>query len=506
MHRYLPLPVLVLLAALVYRAPSRAASGATDPDYYWHLSYGEWILDHLALPTVDFWSWTADGHAYRLTQWLGEVVMAIAHRAAGELGTQFLAAALVTLVFTFSYHAARCYLASRLASLLVAIGCNITLLALACRPHLFTHLGLALLTMLVAKHLSSGSHRPLYWIPAVMALWVNLHGGYAVGLAWLWMMAGLLAVEQYIRKDEFPWRIALPLATAAAVGTLATLINPYGPGAWSYAFEIASLKSSSAGIIDEWNATTIKTEAGLQFFIVTSALFAAMAVSRDRPRPHALLAAVLMVAVGWTSLRVSLMTTVLLVPLLAQALRGTPFYMLAFVGRAYRFERGIRVIAALPLLVALTTASVAMASRDRLTERHIANTLPVAEVAFMKKHGMGGRILNSPDTGGYLIRQLGQKVSLDTRFDLYGDRALFEYLFARRGETGWQEYISRLDPDIVLIENAAALRQLLCAGGGYRLVFEGPRYSLLVRNNAYPQLPTRTPGRQFEDLLNLLKS
>ncbi len=506
MHRYLPLPVLVLLAALVYRAPSRAASGTTDPDYYWHLSYGEWILDHLTLPTVDFWSWTADGQAYRLTQWLGEVAMALAHRAAGELGTQFLAATLVTLVFTCSYHAARCYLASRLASLFVAIGCNITLLALACRPHLFTHLGLALLTMLVAKHLTSGSRKPLYWIPPVMALWVNLHGGYAVGLAWLWMMAGLLAVEQYIRKDEFPWRIALPLATAAAVGTFATLFNPYGFGAWSYAFEIASLKSSSAGIIDEWNATTIKTEAGLQFFIVSSALFAAMAVSRDRPRPNALLAAVLLVAVGWSSVRVSLMANVLLVPLIAQAFRGTPLYTLAFVGRAYAFERGVRAIAALPLLMALATASVAMASRERLTERHIANSLPVAEVAFMKKHGLSGRILNSPDAGGYLIRQLGQKVSLDTRFDLYGDRALFEYLFARRGETGWQEYVARLDPDIVLIENATALRQLLCAGGAYRLVFEGPRYSLLVRQTAYPELPTQTPGRQFEELLNILKS
>lgn len=506
MHRYLPLPVLVLLATLVFRAPSRAASGVTDPDYYWHLSYGEWILDHLTLPTVDFWSWTADGRAYRLTQWLGEVVMALAHRAAGEIGTQILAAALVTMVFTCSYHAARCYLPSRLAALIIAIGCNITLLALACRPHLFTHLGLAMLTMLVARHLTTSSRRPLYWIPPIMALWVNLHGGYAVGLAWLWMMAGLLVVEQYIRKEASPWRIALPLTIAAAAGSLATLINPYGIGAWSYAIEIASLKSSSAGIIDEWNATTIKTEAGLQFFIVSSALFAAMAISRDRPRPHELLAAVLLAAVGWSSVRVSLMSAVLLVPLIAQALRGTPFYQLAFVGRAYRFDHGVRIAAGIPLLVALATASIAMASRDRLIERHITSTLPVAEVAFMKEHGLAGRILNSPDAGGYLIRHLGQKVALDTRFDLYGDRALFEFLFARRGETGWQEYIARLDPDIILIESAAALRQLLCTEGTYRLVFEGQRYSILVRHATHLSLPTLIPSRRHEDLLNLLRT
>lgn len=506
MQRYLPLPLLVLLAALFYRAPSRAASGIHDPDYYWHLGYGDWILDHMALPTADFWSWTADGRAYRLTQWLGEVIMALANRTAGEPGTQILAALLVTLTFTCSYLAARCYLGSRLASLIVAIGANVTLLALACRPHLFSHLGLALLTLLVSKYQTSNSRRPLYWIPILMAFWVNLHGGYAVGLAWLWMMAGLLMVERYVRHDEFPWRAALPLALAAAAGTLATLINPYGIGAWAYAVDIANLKSSAAGIVDEWNPTTIRTEAGLQFFIVSSALFASMSVAREKPRPHALMAAFLLVGIGWTSLRVSIFASVLLVPLIAQALRTTPFYMLAFVGRAYHFERGVKAVAALPLLAALLTASMAIASRDHLVEAKMVNTLPVQEAEFIRANGIAGKLLNSPDAGGYLIRHLGMKVSLDTRFDLYGDRAFFEFLFARRGEHGWREYIDRLNPDIVLIESASALRQLLSAAGGYRLVFEGPRYSVLIKSNAHPELPTLQPQPHFRELLNLLKS
>ena len=104
LHFALPIPVLVLLSVFLYRAPSRTASGTIDVDYYWHLGYGEWILDHGHLPTVDFWSWTFAGHTYNLTQWLGEVIMAIAHRAGGgELGTQLLSAALVTLTIAFGY-------------------------------------------------------------------------------------------------------------------------------------------------------------------------------------------------------------------------------------------------------------------------------------------------------------------------------------------------------------------------------------------------------------------
>lgn len=80
MRRTLSLPLVVLLCVFFYRAPSLLASGVTDPDYYWHVLYGEWILDHKALPTTDFWSWTNFGKPYVLTQWLGEVAMGMANQ------------------------------------------------------------------------------------------------------------------------------------------------------------------------------------------------------------------------------------------------------------------------------------------------------------------------------------------------------------------------------------------------------------------------------------------
>lgn len=106
----------------------------------------------------------------------------------------------------------------------------------------------------------------------------------------------------------------------------------------------------------------------------------------------------------------------------------------------------------------------------------------------MKRHGLGGRILNTPEAGGYLIRELGAKVSIDTRLDLYGDRALFELLFAMRGEAGWKDYVARMGPDVILLNNPSPLRHLLADGGDYRAVFEGPAYTVLVRLGEYPEL------------------
>ena len=485
-----PVPFIILLCLFAYRAPSLAGAGITDPDYYWHVGYGEWILAHGRLPEVDFWSWTFDGHPYRLTQWLGETCMGFANLAAGHMGTSTLAALLVTLTMAASYRAARVFLDNRLAALAVALACNSTLISLACRPHQFTHLGLALLTWIIVSF-QSGNRHALRWLPPLFAIWVNLHGGYAFGLTYLGMVATFVAVETYVKRDPAGFRTrALPLFVGTGAALLASLLNPYGWGAWQYAVEIASLKSSAAGVVDEWAATSIKTEAGLSFFLVASALIASMTMTAKRLTLSEVLLALALMALGWSAVRLSVMTAVLMVPLLAASLRHTPFFDLAFDGDARKFDRKYPLGIALGAAVIVLSASYGLARIDKTTERYMATKLPVTETAFMKQHGLGGKLFNPPEAGGYLIHHLGTKVSMDTRYDLYGDRAFFEMLFAQRGDAGWQDYLDRLDPDVVLLNNPSPLRHLLAGAGKYRPVFEGTAYTVLVRTGSHPELPS----------------
>lgn len=483
-------PIIILLCLFAYRAPSLAGAGVTDPDYYWHVGYGEWILAHGQLPESDFWSWTFNGHPYRLTQWLGEVCMGLANNSAGHLGTSTLAALLVTLTMAASYRAARVFLDNRLAAITVALVCNSTLISLACRPHQFTHLGLALLTWIIASY-QAGNRKALHWLPPLFALWVNVHGGYAFGLTYLGMVATFVAIEAYIQRDAAGLRsLAMPLFVGTGVALAATLLNPYGWGAWQYAIEIASLKSSAAGVVDEWAATSIKTEAGLSFFLVTSAVIGAMALTSKQLKLSQVLMAIALMALGWSAVRLSVMASILMVPLLAASLRSTPFFALAFDGEARKYDRTYSAGVAVSAFLLVLSASYGLSRIDKTTERAMATKLPVTETAFIKEHGLNGKIFNPPEAGGYLIHHLGTKVSMDTRYDLYGDRAFFEMLFAQRGDAGWQEYLTRLDPDVVLLNNPSPLRHLLASGGDYRPVFEGPAYTVLVRKGSYPELPT----------------
>ena len=505
MFSYLNIPFLAIVALFVYRAPAATGSGIIDPDYYWHLSYGDWILDNGRLPTADFWSWTMDGKPYRLTQWLGEVVMALANRAGGELGTSVLAALLVSLTLTCSYRAARRYLDNRLAALAVAVGCNAILVSLSCRPHQFTHLGLACLTWIIAAYVTTGSRRALYWIAPLFAVWVNLHGGYVVGLVYLWMLVGAMAADKFVRNEcAGILSSCAPLGWAALAGTLATLMNPYGWGAWQYAVEIASLKSSSAGIVDEWAATSIKGDAGFNFFIVTTIMFACMIASVKRPSLGSMLCAFALTAAGWSAIRISLMMTILMVPIVAAWLIHTPFYKVVFEGKACRYDRTVNPMIASFILIAILAVSLIASPADRMARKYVHQNFPQEESRFMKENELEGRLLNPPEAGGFLLRETGRKVALDTRLDLYGDEALFEYLLASKGAASWKTYLQRLDPEIVLASNHSALRQLATESALYRLVYIGPRYSVMVKVGSRPDLET-VVATNNEDLLEQLQ-
>jgi hypothetical protein len=478
MPKQLPIPVLLLAALFLYRAPSQKISGIADPDYWWHIEYGRLILENGALPTTDNWTWTAAGQTYRLTQWLGETIMAIAYHFAGAAGTGILAALLLTLTVAASYRAAHCYLENRLAAFVVALFCDAALLTLVARPHNFTHLALALLSWILASW-SQGNKRALHWLPPLFALWVNLHGGFAFGLAYLALVWGGILLSAHVKKERpalFPFTIIIVLSL------LATLLNPYGIGAWVNVLDISNLKSTALDIITEWKATSIKNGVGQQFFCVSAALFCAVTAARERLFLAQILTITALLALGWQAVRLSMMVSILMVPYLAQAFRSTPLHELAFAGNAWKYDRNIGWIPALLFLAVLASLSWRYAKHDARTEALIATAVPTKEVAFLQQHRLAGlRALNDMEIGGYLIHH-GISVAIDTRLDLHGDRAFFEFQFARAGQPGWENYMSRLDPDIVLMKQDAPLVHLLAKYGKYRSVMNGNAFTVLVKD------------------------
>src|SRR5262249_10495748 len=63
-----------------------------DSDTGWHVRNGEAILERFAIPRVDHFSYTRDGHQWFAWAWLSDAVFGGAYRVAGLSGVALLAA------------------------------------------------------------------------------------------------------------------------------------------------------------------------------------------------------------------------------------------------------------------------------------------------------------------------------------------------------------------------------------------------------------------------------
>ena len=68
-----------------------------DPDMYWHLASGQWMLDHHEILRFDIFSSTVSGQPYSVGEWLGEVLFALVFNAGGWAGLTLFRALLAAV-------------------------------------------------------------------------------------------------------------------------------------------------------------------------------------------------------------------------------------------------------------------------------------------------------------------------------------------------------------------------------------------------------------------------
>ncbi|GEM_PF-420208 len=244
----------VLLAVVV--AALFACFQLTEYDVCWHLRAGEWILANGRVPTADPFSHTVTGKAWIDFEWLSEILFWLLVDRGG-----------LDLLIAFKMAV------TALAFLLVALTCRrlevpgwvtagILLTAVLAaherffaRPDLFSNLGAAW-TVFAYESLGrkTGRWRLALLLPAVQVLWVNLHGGFILGLLiGVAFLVGTLLnglTRSRIRDAEVPPAASGALgwtALALAGSVLACLINPYGWRMAVYPFSEIPIGPSGPG-------------------------------------------------------------------------------------------------------------------------------------------------------------------------------------------------------------------------------------------------------------------
>ena len=468
-----PTTLFVFLTLLWIKAIYPASSGIADTDFYWHLTYGEWIIEHGRLPAGDTFSWTMAGEPYQLTQWLGEAVMGQAYRICGLDGTKFVSVLLAGITLWFAWKAAERYVHPSIA-LGLAVLCNLVQIVMPMRPQLFTFALLAVGAWLVTGWLSTEKQRHLLGYPIVMALWVNLHGGFVVGLVLICLTAIGLTLEAIekgaIRSDKslaFVWGIVV--ASLAA-----TLVNPYGYKAITTVLMIGGLRSAS--VISEWAPVNITTELGWFYLMNLVPFIALIAITGVKPRLTIGLIAGFFLVFGILANRQVALCAAVMAPMTASLLARTPQYLI-MVSRTTDPSR--------PILYGLLSAGLiaafpAIASIGNERWKGSMNLqYPIVATEFLERNGLSRRVMSDTLEASYLIHRR-VPVFIDGRMDLYRDRFFFEWYLASRAAPGWEKLIAKHRPDALLLRHDMALRQVALASGQWKQVYEDARYSILV--------------------------
>jgi hypothetical protein len=211
-----------------------------DPDTLWHVTVGQWILDHRAVPETDVYSFTMRGQPWNSMYWLSQALYAKAYSLFGWNGPVALAAAASAVTFALLAKLLSRHLSETATIVFVAAAFALTAPHLLARPHV---LALPVMLAWIGGLIAAADRRaaPSFWLLPLIALWANLHGGFIFGL----MMIAPVALDAVVGADAAARKsLALRWVTFGLAALVAACCTPYGSNSMVEPIKILALGNS----------------------------------------------------------------------------------------------------------------------------------------------------------------------------------------------------------------------------------------------------------------------
>ena len=417
----------LLFASLVYlQVLAYAGKVLGDPDTYWHIAVGRWILDHYSVPHHGIFSATMSDAPWVAHEWLAELLLAWLFDHFGWIGLAAATALCTATAMAILLRMLLRVLAPVYALIAAVLAYFLTLPHTLARPHIFA---LPILVAWVAALVAARdkNRAPPAWLAVLMVLWANLHGGYMFGLG----LAALFAGEAVIEAPDWPGRVTAARAWLL-FGTLslgAALITPYGLNGLLLPFRLTRM-SFALSELNEWRSPDFQSFEPLEVWILLL-LFGALALGWRLPLPRLLMLLWLLhLSLQYRRFGeiLGLAAPLLIAPSLAaqldsRASRGKTTRLDRVMGELGKPAGRAAILSAGVLMFAVTVAI----PRDAV---HPGDTsTPAAAIAAVAAHHIEGPVLNDYGYGGYLIFT-GRSPFIDGRAELYGDAFIRRYIEA----------------------------------------------------------------------------
>ena len=369
---------------------------SVDPDLWWHLKAGEQIVNTKSIPHIDDFSFTKQGGEWVTHEWLSEVLLYELFRFFGLTGLVVIFSLLVVVVLVNVYR--RCNGKPYIGSIAVLLAAASSSPLLGIRPQMLTWLLASVYLTLLDNFQESHNRTMLWWLPALMLLWVNLHAGFALGLA----LIGFYIVGSLLDRA---WNQIVPLLLTLIVSTAVVPLNPHGFRMFTYPYETLT-SPSMAAFIEEWASPDFHRLMFLPLAFFLLITFATLASSPQRPKASKLFLLLITSLMALRSVRHIPIFALVAAPLFAKhawAIARERKWDHALAGSQGSLSGLKLFIHGLILLVPLTLAVSRVLHFANNQRDYEAIRNPVSAVDFLQEHRLPGPIFNRYGWGGYLI-------------------------------------------------------------------------------------------------------
>jgi hypothetical protein len=448
-------------------------------DLGWHLAAGDLIRDRGNIPFQDPWSFTLGDKQWYNLSWLWDVIASVLFQYTKFSGLVFFVVACGAVIVGYLTSICLSSGASTIAVCISVFSACLLYPSFATPPNIYLAASPNTSTMLFCVIFYGECLKRTRWLllPAMMVLWVNLHGGFLLGF----LIVGVFCGAALLRRDWADFKIY----SFAGVGCfIAIFINPLG---WHiYDGVAATLGHFVQANITEWQSyysnitvpgNMLRSVPGI-IYILTFIGFE-LRYRGSRPIPlEARLLSWLFLCLGLYQLRyMSFFFMFSTVPLALHIDRLLPKQLNNFQIQKSLLAAGIVGACALPLTFVQIQPALGL-----------PEMLSGQDALYLQTHFSHARLLNNWNVGGLLIflTRGTVPVFVDGRgATAYPDALLRDYFTLAEWEVdqaAWDTVLEKYQIDTVLWVRAHEnLRRFLVDKRGWKEEYTGLYESIYVK-------------------------
>ena len=453
---------------------------SADPDLWGHIKFGEDLWKAKALVRTDPFSFTAYGHQWINHEWLSELIFYFIYFYLGDggllfgkLGTGLVIVLLIQKLCTFRKNAAIVYAVILIPAIMVISP------GFMIRPQVFSFLFFTLYLYLLHLHFIKKKNL-LFLLPCLMVFWVNLHGGFLMGLTLLLTVVIWKSLSRFVFNEK-----DTPLGLLwfwFFVTSVATLMNPYGYRLLIFLYQTLSMPRQ----ISEWYPMQLFDWSYLHFKLMALLFFFILFIQARHREGWEEFAVAMTLAASVLHQRHTPFFGIVIAPYLVHRLSILAEDIQSKFSSLALTEISKHVVAALLGLLAVYLVYCGALKYMLANFRIIVDpqNYPVAAVEYMKRNRVTGNLLLPMEWGEYAIWKLHPecRVSIDGRFrTVYPESVIQSHFVSNQDVEGWRALIEKYPADVLLARQISFFQDLIKNGGPWIYIYSDPAAIVFLR-------------------------